>query len=152
MLNQNFGQTNTSYQGRLRTPSALREYALLLVNTDRQTYRLKPLIEDKLITLTAQQHAEDMQKRNYFSHSNLQGQEPSDRYRLNGGIGGIGENITYISTTNTLKFELIEDFQKGWMKSPGHRENLLTPHYTKFGYGIYRDPIKGAVYAVQNFQ
>ena len=78
MANQNFGQTNTSYQGRLRTPSALREYALLLVNTDRQTYRLKPLIEDKLITLTAQQHAEDMQKRNYFSHTNLQGQEPSD--------------------------------------------------------------------------
>ena len=41
---------------------------------------------------------------------------------------------------------------KGWMYSEGHRHNLLSPQYTKFGYGIVVDHQTGRVFAVQNFR
>ncbi|MCY7389947.1 MAG: CAP domain-containing protein, partial [Leptolyngbyaceae cyanobacterium CAN_BIN12] len=46
---------------------------------------------------------------------------------------------------------LIESFQKSWMYSTGHRQNLLKPEYTRFGYGIVVEQISGRAYAVQNF-
>jgi len=33
---------------------------------------------------------------------------------------------------------------EGWMKSPGHRQTILTPHFVDFGLGVYLAP--GQVY------
>ena len=44
----------------------------------------------------------------------------------------------------------IEELQKGWMNSPGHRKNILTPELNSFGYGIVIGK-DGRLYAVQNF-
>ena len=71
-----------------------------------------------------------------------------------GGKGGVGENIVILprSPHFSLNYGLVERFQKSWMYSDGHRQNLLTPDYTKFGYGIATNPGTAKVYAVQNFQ
>ncbi|MEG3440040.1 CAP domain-containing protein [Pannus brasiliensis CCIBt3594] len=137
-----------------RTLSELRQQALLLVNRDRKLNGLPPLREDPLIAHTAQKHADDMVNRNFYAHVNPDGQSPTDRYRANGGIGGIGENIVYQDRWPgvVLSYGLAERFQRSWMYSEGHRKNLLTPGYTKFGYGISIDRVTGKVYAVQNFQ
>lgn len=37
-----------------------------------------------------------------------------------------------------------------WMKSPGHRANILNPKYTHIGVGIHKDA-QGRTYWVQNF-
>jgi len=37
------------------------------------------------------------------------------------------------------------------MYSKGHRENLLSNRYGRFGYGIAVDGISGRAYAVQKF-
>jgi len=115
---------------------------------------LPPLVADPLITKTALGHAEDMAKRDFYGHDTPEGKSPTDRYQALGGKGGVGENIVILprSPHFSLNYGLVERFQKSWMYSDGHRQNLLTPDYTKFGYGIATNPGTPKVYAVQNFQ
>jgi uncharacterized protein YkwD len=137
-----------------RSLADLQVQALTLVNRDRQLNNLPPLVADPLITKTAQGHAEDMAKRNFYGHDTPEGKSPTDRYQALGGQGGIGENIVVLpgSPYFSLNYGLVERFQKSWMYSEGHRKNLLTSNYTKFGYGITTNPRTAKVYAVQNFQ
>lgn len=127
-----------------------------MINRDRQINGLSPLVEDPLLTQTAQLYAEDMKSRNYYAHSTPEKKTPTARLAAIGGQGGVGENIMLQSSSlgsySVLNWALIEKFQKSWMYSRGHRENLLTPRYTKVGYGIVSDPVSGKIYAVQNFQ
>lgn len=141
----------TAHQGRSLAES--RALALQLVNRDRRLNGLKALAEDPALAEAAQRHAQDMLDRNYYDHVTPEGKTPSDRFAALGGKGGAGENIMKMEGAAgvILNFQLIEKNQKGWMYSPGHRENLLLPDYTHFGYGIVVDPLAGKVYAVQNF-
>ena len=141
----------TAHQGRSLAES--RALALQLVNRDRRLNGLKPLVEDPVLAEAAQRHAQDMLDRNYYDHVTPEGKTPSDRFAALGGKGGAGENIMKMEGAAgvVLNFKLIEENQKGWMYSPGHRENLLLPDYTHLGYGIVVDSLVGKVYAVQNF-
>ena len=136
-----------------RSLSESRALALQLVNRDRRLNGLKPLTEDPVLAEAAQRHAQDMLDRNFYDHVTPEGKTPSDRFAALGGKGGTGENIMKMESATgvVLNFKLIEENQKGWMYSPGHRKNLLLPDYTHFGYGIVVDPLAGKVYAVQNF-
>jgi uncharacterized protein YkwD len=42
---------------------------------------------------------------------------------------------------------------QGWMKSPGHRENILPPYFKSEGIGIFINTADtdGRVYVTQNF-
>ncbi|WP_242018055.1 CAP domain-containing protein [Synechocystis sp. FACHB-383] len=147
-------QTHIFNAHQTRSLPDLQTQALSLVNRDRQLNNLPPLVADPLITKTAQGHAEDMAKRNFYGHDTPEGKSPTDRYQALGGKGGVGENIVVLpgSPHFSLNYGLVERFQKSWMYSEGHRKNLLTPNYTKFGYGIATNPRTAKVYAVQNFQ
>ncbi|MCT7986751.1 CAP domain-containing protein, partial [Laspinema sp. A4] len=114
-----------AYQSRTLMQS--RDLALQLVNRDRQVNGLPPLVADPLLSQAAQIHAQDMFIRNYFSHYSPEGKTPTHRLIEVGGKGGAGENIMKQSSSVDiiLSYRLIEDFQKGWMYSPGHRANLL---------------------------
>lgn len=70
-----------------------------------------------------------------------------------GGHVGAGENIMQQvgGMPMALSYGLVEEYQKGWMYSPGHRENLLTADYATFGYGIVANPLGTEIYAVQMF-
>lgn len=131
----------------------LRTYALQLVNRDRSLNNLQPLVEDPLLSKAAQLHAEDMLKRHYFNHVSPEGKTPRDRFVAVGGSShvGVGENILK-GNENGLVFTYgkAEQFQRGWMYSNGHRANLLTAEYTRFGYGIVVG-VGGQTYAVQMF-
>ncbi|WP_460195084.1 CAP domain-containing protein [Thermosynechococcus sp. FA-CM-4201] len=136
-----------------RSLAEIQAFALQLVNRDRQLNGLPPLVADELLTEAAQRHAEDMLKRQYFSHTNPEGQSPMDRFIALGGRGGVGENIMEQKGTPglVLNYKLIERFQKGWMYSEGHRQNILRPEFTRFGFGIALNAARGEVYAVQMF-
>lgn len=123
------------------------------MNRDRQVNGLPPLVEDPLLSLATQRHAEDMLRRQFYDHVNPDGQNPSDRFMAVGGQVGAGENIMQQvgGVPTTLSYGLVEEYQKGWMYSPGHRENLLAAHYTTFGYGIVENPLGTEIYAVQMF-
>jgi uncharacterized protein YkwD len=137
----------------LRTLPELKNFALELVNRDRSINNLPPLKADSLLATAAQLHAEDMLEQKYFSHKSLDGKNPRDRYIAVGGSRriAVGENITRDSVQGLgLTYGTVEDFQRDWMYSNSHRENLLTARYTKFGYGIAVGK-NGQIYAVQMF-
>lgn len=132
----------------------IKVYALHLVNQDRQEHGLNPLIPDPILDKAALAHAEDMLRRNYFDHISPEGQTPLDRYlKAGGNINiGVGENIFYYQNSyiTGLSYETTKFFEQEWMKSPGHRENILNPSFTSFGYGVvYGSGAKQ--YAVQMF-
>lgn len=92
-------------------------------------------------------------KRGYYDHITPEGKTPSERFFELGGTQGVGEKI--LEQTGRMRarltYGLVEEYQRGWMYSDGHRQNLLTPEYKRFGYGIAVNPLTGTVYAVQNF-
>ena len=136
-----------------RSLPEIRAFALELVNRDRRINGLPPLTENSLLSQSAQFHAEDMMKRNYYAHVTPEGKTPTDRFQKIGGTKGVGENIMEQKGARGIRLThgLIEQYQRGWMYSDGHRQNLLTPEYKQFGYGIVLDPLFGKAYAVQNF-
>lgn len=136
-----------------RSLPEIRALALELVNRDRLLNGLTPLVEDPLLSRSAQLHAQDMMERQYYAHVTPEGRTPTDRFFEVGGTLGVGENIMQQKGALgvRLTYRLVEQYQKGWMYSDGHRQNLLTPEYRQFGYGIVVNSLTGEVYAVQNF-
>lgn len=111
-----------------------------LTNARRAEHGLKPLELNDGLCKSAQGHAEDMYKNNYFSHTSPDGRNVKDRVEecTKEFSGYIGENIAYGYPTPEAVVE-------GWMDSQGHRENILNTDYTHIGVGYSNG------YWVQNF-
>jgi uncharacterized protein YkwD len=133
---------------------ALDRYALSLVNQSRQSQQRAPLRLDPLLKRAAQNHAEDMAQRNYFQHTSPEGTSPTKRYAAVGGQGGAGENIVFIEGISSyIKLITVANLlHQIWLKSPHHRDNLLTERYRWFGYGYAVDSRRHKIYAVQMFR
>lgn len=102
---------------------------LLMVNTEREKNGLKPLLPDPQLTIVAREHSEDMFKRGYFAHNTPDGVDPFQRmHNANIKYLAAGENLAFAQTLNLA--------HEGLMNSPGHRANILNPHYGKLGVGI----------------
>ncbi|MNR99461.1 Cysteine-rich secretory protein family protein [compost metagenome] len=102
-----------------------------LVNKERTSEGLKKLVvHDKLRGL-AKDKAIDLYKHNYFSHTSPTYGSPfdmMDAYDIT--FRYAGENIAKGQRTP-------EEVVKDWMNSPGHRKNILNPHYTMIGVGYF---------------
>jgi uncharacterized protein YkwD len=132
--------------------TSLRAAALAAVNRDRSAHALPSLRPAAALDAAAQAHAEDMLRRSYFSHISPEGGTVGDRFASQGGSIWrlVEENIAACSGCSAPPTSRrVSIFQRGLMQSPEHRENILRPGITQFGYGI-----AGAgdrVYAVQVF-
>ncbi len=100
-----------------------------------------PLMPDIDLTRIAQRRSCDMARgMSDFSHTDAQGNFiAGDMVRGRfGPYGLVGENIMEASGTGRSFGP--EEFAKaavdGWMKSPGHRENILNPRYDISGIGV----------------
>ena len=127
----------------------LRSHALALVNDARRDQDLPALKDDEALTQAAQRHAEDMARRDYFSHVSPTGETIRDRYVAAGGAAGfVAENIAQCSNCQPDRTQ-IEELHRGWMNSPGHRANILAHGLEGFGFGL---AVKDSdLYAVQTF-
>lgn len=115
-----------------------------LTNKTRAAKDLPPLTVNAVLTNVARAHSANMAKQDKMDHE-LDGKNPSDRvkaagykYSWTGENIAMGENVT------------IPEIFEGWMKSKGHRENILNEHYREIGIGIARND-KGKVYYTQEF-
>ena len=128
------------------TPSGIsadvqKEFSLL--NADRAANGLPPLRINLRLNGLAGDYAQDMINRHFFAHNNPEGQSPFDRMRARGiSFGYAGENLAINSSVATA--------EQAFMNSPGHRANILNPHYTQVGVGV-RQSANGSVYVVQEF-
>ena len=134
------------------TLESIRERALELNNRDRVKRGRRPLKRDAALDRAAQVHAEDMLKRRYFSHRGKDGRRARQRYLDVGGSRRVshGENIAVCRNGCPPPDDArLKRLQRNWMRSRGHRVNILRREFTRFGYGLaYR---KGSLYAVQTF-
>jgi uncharacterized protein YkwD len=141
------------YSHRSQGLGNLRKTALNLANRDRRQLGLSALTADPFLDKVAQFYAEDMLRRNYFSHYNPEGKTVVDRYAALGGQGTPGENLAILQHPPAAfippNASLLAFFEQGWMGSPTHRPNLVNPKATRFGFGIAGDSDR--IYAVQMF-
>jgi len=140
---------NNSLQS-VQDVASLRAEALSLVNQARSQSGAPPLRLDPTLTAAAQAHAEDMARRGFYGHRSPERGDVAARYRANGGGLWfiIGENISTCLEC-TADAGQVRKFQGGWMRSAGHKRNILDPRFDRFGFGIARTGNK--VYAVQTF-
>lgn len=131
----------------------LRVYSLSLVNQERAKAGLHPLILDDTLSAAAQAHADDMRRRNYYSHVSPGGGEPPDRYKRAGGslYGHFAENIArcYKCATPADK-AAIRQLHEQWMGSPEHRKHIFKTDVTLYGFGL-AETDRGKHYAVEEF-
>lgn len=128
--------TNSGY-------SADEKRAFDLLNADRVSNGLKPLKFNLQLTALGGKYAQDMINRNFFAHTDPDGKSPFDRMKAAGiNYSYAGENLAINSNVTTA--------EQAFMKSPGHRANILSPNYTDVGLGVRYDA-KGSAYVVQEF-
>ena len=131
-----------------------------LINVERVRNGLPSLSLDDRLSTIARVHSRDMAVNHFFSHDNLNGQDPTDRansagytcyknygsYYTNGIAENIAQNNLYSSVTyvdaipssydwNTPE-QIAASVVNGWMNSPGHRQNILTSAYDREGMGV----------------
>lgn len=108
--------------------AASEQKMLELVNKERTSRGLKPLVMDEKLREVARAHSRDMFARGYFAHVNPDGKDPFDRMK-DAGITFLvaGENLALAPNV-----DLAHD---GLMNSPGHRANILTDEFGRVGIG-----------------
>ncbi|UQA97033.1 CAP domain-containing protein [Streptomyces halobius] len=101
-----------------------------MVNAERAKKDCSPLTVNAKLQAAAQGHSDDMADRGYYGHTTPEGIGPGDRITSAGyRWSTYGENI----------FKGPKDAQTamaGWMKSPGHRDNILNCAFKEIGVGI----------------
>lgn len=106
------------------------------INQIRQQHGLKPLENNEKLAQVARNYSQTMARENFFSHTGADGSTPAQRVREAGIFYlMLGENL-FKSTNAPQPVPLAV---KGWMNSPGHRENILRPEFTETGVGIWQE-------------
>ncbi|POX39854.1 SCP-like extracellular, partial [Streptomyces sp. Ru73] len=113
-----------------------------LVNEERAKAGCAPVTADSGLTGLAQDFSEDMARRDFFAHTDPDGATPWDRAKTAGITGLGGENIARGQATP-------EAVMDAWMKSPGHRANILNCEYRTLGVGLHQSP--GGPWWTQDF-
>lgn len=115
-----------------------------LVNRERAKYGLPALKLNNDLSKVAKAKAADMRDKGYFSHTSPTYGSPFDMMRSSGiSYRAAGENIAkgYKSPSAVMN---------GWMKSEGHKANILNSSFTEIGIGYVTDN-NGTAYWVQMF-
>ncbi|MBI2330168.1 CvpA family protein [Candidatus Daviesbacteria bacterium] len=110
-----------------------------LVNFERTSKGFKPLIFDRGLRAIARGHSADMLRRGYFAHYSPEGKTVADRV-LEAGIDFlvVGENLAYAPN--------VELAHNGFMKSAGHKANILSADYGKIGIGVMDGGVYGEMF------
>ncbi len=136
--------------GAPRVESRLETRTFALANGARRQAGL-PDLEMRLdLVDVARDHAADMARRGYFSHYTPEGAGPGDRaVRAGVEFEAYAENLARVRNAVTPGEAAVD----GWLRSPGHRRNLLDERGTGYRYtgiGAVRSS-DGSVHIAQVF-
>lgn len=93
-----------------------------------------PLQMNGALRCAARVHSLDMASRGFFDHVNPDGEDPGIRIERAGyGYFTAGENIAAGQATP-------EEVMAGWLDSPGHCMNILSPDFAEIGVGYVSAP------------
>ncbi|MGE5570649.1 MAG: CAP domain-containing protein [Rhodospirillales bacterium] len=116
-----------------------------ILNQERVELGLKALAWDDRLAAAAREHAVNMVRYRFFSHSDPIHGDLRDRLaQAKISWRRAAENLFAARGPQDPARAAVE----GWMKSPGHRQNALDRDLTRAGTGATRAP-DGTVYVVQ---
>lgn len=114
------------------TDESFEKRLIILINDLRVKNRMKPLRVQNELMLAARAHSRDMACHEFSSHKGSDGSSASDRVLARGySFVVLGENIA-------MGFKTPEEVVRQWMKSSGHRKNILNPSFAEIGSGYVR--------------
>jgi uncharacterized protein YkwD len=108
---------------------AAENLAVRLTNQQRAAHGCSALRVDSHLREAARAHSEDMHDRHYFEHNSPDGKTPWDRIKAAGYSRPGAENIA-------MGYATAQAVVAGWMKSPGHRANILNCSLKAVGIGV----------------
>lgn len=118
-----------------------------LTNQSRQDYNIPKLTYNNKLQEAAQNKANDMLAKQYFSHNTPSGQTPWDFIK--------NSQYSYVAAGENLAVDFFEaeNVEQAWMNSPGHRANILNRHFEEIGVGVSMGQFEGhtAIFVVQMF-
>jgi len=146
------------------------------INQVRTERGLDKLDYDRSLAEIARGHSQSMAENVYFSHTGPQGRDFSDRYQTSGydcrvetsdrryatgaeniaytfAYGDVRQNNGDVVDYNGDEKAIADGIVEQWMRSEGHRENILKEHWKSEGIGVAVGEREGekAVYVTQNF-
>ena len=110
---------------------------LCLLNQERASRGLGKLRADAKLHRAADGHADDMVAKKYFDHDSKSGASFTTRIKRTGWTRSrcswtVGENICWGSGSLATPASMVD----GWMKSSGHRANILARDFRMIGIGV----------------
>lgn len=120
------------------TLSRARAATICLINAERREAGRDALGAHDQLDGTARRHSQDMVRRSYFSHVTPSGRDLTDRVRgsssyLRGSRSwSLAENLAWGAGSRSTPRGTVA----AWMRSSGHRRNILTGTFEDIGIGI----------------
>lgn len=126
---------------------AVEQAVIEMTNSFRAQNRLGQVTANPALTKAARAYAAYLAKTKAFSHT-ADNRDVGTRANASGYEWcSIGENLAM--NLDSRGFEtraLARQTVEGWINSPGHKENLLGPHYTEIGVGVVKAPDENPKY------
>lgn len=101
-----------------------------LVNLQRSWYDLAALRTDERLRLSARLHSAEMARQGVCAHQVPGEPDTWERMLAVGYAQPAGENVAFGLTSAASVVE-------AWMRSPGHRANILHPDFAAIGVGLF---------------
>jgi len=133
--------------------STVRAATLCLLNRQRVAVGLRPLRVQPALQRAASRYARLMVRMGFFNHVSPGGSTMSQRIAHTHYLRGVrswslGENLAWGTGASATPADIVN----GWMRSPGHRANILDRGFREIGIGVAggapgRGGAAGATYA-----
>jgi len=131
------GCADTSLMPTRANLELVREAVLCLHNRERARHGLPRLRENPKLRRAAERHTSNMVIARFFDHTSPSGTTMVDRIRGTGytkhaRAWALGENIAW----GTGGLATAAEIHRSWMRSSGHRANILQRSFREIGIGI----------------
>jgi uncharacterized protein YkwD len=122
-----------------RNMPAVRAATLCLLNRQRARHGLPKLRQHRVLRKVAARYSRQMVRQGFFAHVSPSGSTMVGRIRRTSYLKGVrawsvGENLAWGAGRSATPARIV----RAWMRSPGHRRNILDGSYREIGIGIVR--------------
>jgi uncharacterized YkwD family protein len=135
-----FAQQTNKVSVQEHTVSKFEQRVFELVNEERKKRNIEPLQLSLEVSKTAREKSEDMRDKDYFDHESPTYGKPCEHMKKK----YCGENIA-------AQWKTPEEVMDAWMKSEGHKKNILRKEYTHIGVGYAEGGGRYGIYWTQQF-